>query len=91
MNIEHLDNYIYIKDKNKEVGHIQYNKIDENVIDVITTYVNTDYRGQGIAGKLFDELVLFSREHHYKIIASCSYIKKKLESSTKYEDIRYYG
>lgn len=89
MEIEYKENYIYIKNENDEVGYIQYTKVNDHVIDVTTTYVNEKYRGQGIAGKLFEQLVLYSRNHNYKIIPSCSYIKNKLEKSTKYADIYY--
>lgn len=91
MNIEHKDNYIYMKDGNNNAGYIKYLKMNDQVIDVITTYVDEKYRGQGIAGKLFVELVNFAREENYMIKPSCSYIKKKLENSTEYKDIYYYG
>lgn len=91
MKIEYAKNYIYIKDGDNEVGYIHYNQTAPNVIDVDTTYVNDQYRGQGIAGKLFDELVGFARKNHYRIIPTCSYIQKKFEKSTEYEDIHYYG
>lgn len=87
MVIDYKDNYIYVKDGDIEVGYIKYDKVNEYIIDVKTTYVSDNYRGQGIAGKLFNELVKFSRSNNFKIIASCSYIKKKLESSTEYQDI----
>lgn len=79
--------YIYLQEDNKVLGYIYYQKRMEQVIDVISTYVYDEYRGQGIAGILFDELVSFARSHHYHIIPSCSYIKKKLENSSKYDDI----
>lgn len=87
MNIEYNDNCIYVNDGEKHVGYIKYQPVSAQVIDVITTYVDDHYRGQGIAGKLFEQLVLFARENHYQIVPSCSYIRKKLESSTDYHDI----
>lgn len=89
MEIEYQDHYIYLKDNNNEVGYIHYIKVNDYVIDVTTTYVHENYRGQGVAGRLFEQLVLFARENHYKIIPSCSYIKNKLENSTTYADIYY--
>ena len=87
MKIEYQKNYIYIKDQDQEVGYIRFNYKDDQVIDVLTTYVNAEYRGQGIAGKLFAELVSFCRKQHLQIIPSCSYIKNKLENSHEYDDI----
>lgn len=87
MNIEYKDNCIYVNNGENHIGYIKYQQISDHVIDVTTTYVDDHYRGQGIAGQLFEQLVLFARENHYQIVPSCSYIRKKLESSTDYRDI----
>lgn len=87
MKIEYQENYIYIKDNNNEAGYIRYNYKNDHIIDVTTTYVSDQYRGQGIAGRLFEELVSFCRNQQLQIVPSCSYIKNKLENSHEYDDI----
>lgn len=87
MEFMYKDNYIYLNDGNQVVGYIYYQKINYDIIDVSSTFVSEDYRGQGIAGKLFDELVQFARKNHYQIIPSCHYIKKKIENNREYQDI----
>ena len=87
MEFMYKDNYIYLNDKHQVIGYIYYQKINYHVIDVISTYVSEDYRGQGIAGKLFYELVQFARKNHYQVIPTCQYIKKKIDHLEQFQDI----
>lgn len=87
MKIEYQKNYIYLKENDDKVGYIYFDQVNDHVIDVKTTYVDNSYRGQGIAGQLFNELITYCRQHHYQIIPSCSYIQKKLDSSENYQDL----
>lgn len=77
----------FIYNKNKEVlAELNYQKID-NVLIVDHTEVSETLKGQGIAGKLFDELIKFSRKKNYKIDPICTYIAKKMKKS-EYNDLK---
>ena len=73
--------------KKKEIiAELTY-KRDGNVLIADHTFVSEELRGQGVAEKLFNEIVSFARENDLKIHAVCSYIVRKFENET-YSDIK---
>ncbi len=44
------------------------------------TFVDPAARGEGLAGKLYKEMVSWATQHEFKIIPECSYIVKKFEA-----------
>ena len=61
---------------------------DSSTIVIDPTYVNDDYRGQGIAAQLVDRVVEMAREENKKIIPLCPYAKGMLEkNSSLYADV----
>lgn len=58
-----------------------------NVIDAQHTIVKPEFGGQGLAGELVKQLVEDARKENKKILGTCSYVEKKLESSD-YDDVR---
>lgn len=53
-----------------------------------STVVNDSHQGQGIAGRLVDQLVLMARERGMKIIPLCPYVKLRFENNPDvYEDV----
>lgn len=82
------DHKFYIgEDEENPIAQITYKAQDETTIIADHTYVSEELRGQGIAGKLFDELIAFAREENKKIIPECSYVKVKMERTTEYDDV----
>jgi len=60
------------------------NQIAELDIEIINDQLNAyhtgvrkEYEGQGLASRLFDEMVKYAREKNYKVIPSCSYVSVK--------------
>ena len=51
------------------------------------TIVDPAYGGQGIAGKLVQELAAQAREHGVKIVPVCSYALKTFEKNAEYADV----
>ncbi len=77
----------YIHDENKEIlAELNYKRVN-NILIADHTEVSESLKGQGIAGKLFNELVKYAREKKYKIDPVCSYIEKKFEKSD-YDDLK---
>lgn len=58
-----------------------------DVIDAQHTIVKPEFGGQGLAGELLKQLVEDARKENKKILGTCSYVEKKLESSD-YDDVR---
>ena len=46
------ENKIIYEINGEEIGVVEYEKIDENTIDIYHTYVDPDYQGRHIAGNL---------------------------------------
>jgi len=87
-NIEKGENKFYIGDDIKEpLAELTFVESGENRIVVDHTYVSEELRGQGIAGKLVDEVVSYAREKNKKIIPLCPYAKEKIEKTQEYHDV----
>ncbi|HEY9574108.1 MAG TPA: GNAT family N-acetyltransferase [Lachnospiraceae bacterium] len=68
------------------VGECTYYIIGE-VWAIDHTFVNSAYAGQGIAGKLVDEVLGRARERGVKVIPVCSYVKRVFEKKPEYRDL----
>lgn len=78
---------IYLgESKNDNYARITWQELGNNVIEIDHTIVDKDYGGQGIAGKLVDEVVNYARENNLKISSTCWYASKRLKDE-KYKDI----
>lgn len=85
--IHYEEQGFYIYGKQKEIlAELTYKRINNTLI-ADHTEVSENLKGQGIAGKLFNELVKYAREKKYKIDPVCSYIAKKFEKSD-YDDLK---
>ena len=74
MNFTHELNRIYLKNEADEVtAHVDFPEEREGVVDVCHTIVDPSLQGQGIAGKLMEELTAQLREDGRKAVLSCSY------------------
>ena len=88
MEIKHILNkgFFLFGENGNEIAKLTYKKEGEKLF-FESTIVSPELRGQGIAGKLFDEGVKYARENRYKIVPVCSYIVKKFESG-EYDDLK---
>jgi Predicted acetyltransferase len=75
MEIKQESNRFYIESGNIFVGEISFSSVDKNVISIDHTFVNDEYRGQGIAGQLLDALLKYANENDLKIVPVCEYAK----------------
>lgn len=90
MEIKRGDKKYYIGEHETDpIAEITYKEKDAQTIIANRTYVSDELRGQGIAGKLFQELIQFAREEKVKIIPECSYVKAKMERTDEYDDVLY--
>lgn len=75
------------EDENNPIAQITFKDKDENTIIADHTYVSEELRGQGIAGKLFNELISFAKEENKLIVPECSYVKAKMERSPELQKL----
>ena len=68
----------FIEKDGRQVAELDF-VIKEDILDAIHTGVRPELEGQGIAGRLFDEMVKFAREKGYKVKPSCPYIDVKFK------------
>ncbi len=66
----------FIEKDGRQVAELDF-KIEDNILDAYHTGVRPELEGQGIASRLFDEMVNFARENGYKVKPSCPYIDVK--------------
>lgn len=74
----------YLEDENGRYGEVV---IDETngVYDIVHTYVNDAYRGQGIAQKLVEQALTYIENQNGKVATSCSYAKHYLDKKFNLE------
>ena len=74
MEWKYEDERVYLEGKSGELI-AEANLLDcgEGEVNIDRTFVNPDYRGQGLAGKLMEAVVSFLRENFLKATANCPY------------------
>ena len=88
MNFIHEQNKIYLNDQNNHmIAVVTFPKISENVVNIDHTYVDSSFRGQGIAAKLMEETVAQLKEHHWMAKPTCSYALKWFDEHPEYSDL----
>lgn len=83
------DSRFYKNDENENlICEILFSIEDSGMISIDRTFVNDDYRGQGIAAQLVDRVVEMARAENKKIIPICPYAKGMFErNSSLYADV----
>jgi len=88
MDFIHESDKIYLKDaENHMIAVVTFPKGSDHVVTIDHTYVDSSLRGQGIAGKLMEELVLQLRENSLKAKPTCSYAIKWFEEHPDASDL----
>ena len=73
-------------DGDKLAGQCTY-VVRDGLWELEHTIVDPAYGGQGIAGKLVQELAAQARERGIKIVPVCSYALKTFEKNAEYADV----
>lgn len=73
-------------DGDKLAGRCTY-VVRDGLWELEHTIVDPAYGGQGIAGKLVQELAAQARERGIKIVPSCSYELRTFEKNAEYADV----
>lgn len=79
----------FIEQEGRQVAELDF-EVKDNLLNAYHTGVRPELEGQGIAGRLFNEMVNYAREKGYQVIPSCSYILAKFRRRPDdYSDIWY--
>lgn len=81
----------FIEQEGRQIAELDF-EVKDNLLNAYHTGVRPELEGQGIAGRLFDEMVNYSREKGYQVIPSCPYILAKFRRRPdEYSDIWYHS
>lgn len=81
----------FIEQVGRQVAELDF-EVKDNLLNAYHTGVRPELEGQGIAGRLFNEMVNYAREKNYRVIPSCSYILAKFRRRPDdYSDIWYHS
>lgn len=79
----------FIEKEGQQIAELDF-EVKDNLLNAYHTGVRPELEGQGIAARLFDEMVNYSRENRYKVIPTCSYILVKFRRHPDaYSDLWY--
>lgn len=88
MEFNHSENRIALINENGDIlAEVTFPDIDKNTVNVNHTFVDDSLRGQGIAGKLMEELVIDLRNSGRKAVLSCSYAQSWFNKHPEYKDM----
>ncbi len=84
---EGLQQFYIGKSEGDAIARITYAYDGNGEIIANHTFVSPELRGQQIAKKLLDRLVVFARDNNLKIRPTCSYVVKAFERYEEYQDV----
>lgn len=88
MEFTHNKNQIalYTED-GKLLAEITFPNINDKTVDINHTFVDQSLRGQGIAGKLMEELIQELENRNLTAIPTCSYAVKWFEKHPEHSNL----
>ncbi|WP_195571299.1 GNAT family N-acetyltransferase [Paenibacillus sp. 1001270B_150601_E10] len=91
LQVEHnqAERQFFIQDNGKLIAEMTYSITRESLYIIDHTFVDENYRGQGLADQLMSTVVEYAREHDIKLIPLCPFAKKQFETKPEYADVRY--
>lgn len=88
MNFIRHSNQIALYDDNQQLlADVTFPDIDSDTINLNHTYVADTLRGQGVAGKLMEEVVQVMTEQNKKAVLTCSYAVKWFKNHPEYNHL----
>lgn len=82
MNIEHDSQAdggrFSARNEGHVLGHLDYRRLADGVLDAHHTFVDPAARGRGVAEALLHALTAYAQAEQTTILPSCSYVAKKL-------------
>lgn len=70
-----------------EASVLEYQRPDDQTIDLAHTFVPPSQRGQGQAGKLADSALRYARSEGLRVVASCSYVRGYIDKHSEFQEL----
>ncbi len=88
MEFKYDKNRIYLENtEGKMIAEVTFPDTAENVVNINHTFVDDSLRGQGIAGKLMEEVAKRLKAENKKAYLTCSYAIKWFEKNKEYKEL----
>ncbi|NVY95996.1 N-acetyltransferase [Lactobacillus sp. DCY120] len=88
MKFKHQAGCFYQEDAQKHlIGKITYTHLKDQVISIDSTFVDPNYRNQGIARALLEEVIQRARQKYWHIIPVCPYARIVFERESQLQDL----
>lgn len=72
---------LFIESNGKRIAELLWNKEDDGIIEAHHTFTDESLRGQGVAGRLVENLVNMAQDRKLRIRATCPYVKSVMMRS----------
>lgn len=72
-------------DENQMIAEVTYTEAGTNILIIDHTFVDPSLRGQGVGGKLIEEVVKLAIKDNKKIVPLCPFAKKVFEQTPSYQ------
>ncbi|MDQ3535635.1 MAG: N-acetyltransferase [Bacteroidota bacterium] len=88
MKIRHdtLNKKFYFDEEGKK-GHIKYNSNDADILDLQSTFIDEDIRGQGYGKELVKYVLEYARENNFKVIPTCRMVSTYIKRNKEYNSL----
>lgn len=71
-----------------KLGTLDYDVSKEsNILDYKSTFVPEELRGRQIGGELVRVALEYAKNHHFKVIPSCPFVKQYINRHPEYQSI----
>ena len=77
----------YMEDIENPTAYIKIERDEDGDLRVVSTFVDDSLRGQGIAGKLTQEVISYAEKENLKIVPVCPYTVKYFEKHEEYQGL----
>ncbi len=76
-----------VEENGNRAAEMTYTKAGENKISIDHTFVEHNFRGEGIAKDLIAAGVKFARENNLKVVPLCPFAKAVIEKTPEFQDV----
>ncbi|WP_010023152.1 GNAT family N-acetyltransferase [Sporolactobacillus inulinus] len=90
MELKKGTNRFYMLDGDKEIGEVTFTEDPPTVLSINHTFVDSNYRGKGIAQQLIQAVVALAMNNQKRIKPVCSYAQALFKRNKDYAAIEYH-
>lgn len=88
MDIKHDEkNQEFIFDENGNKGHLKYQRLNSNVLDYQSTFIDEEIRGKGYGKELVKYALEYAKEKNIKIVPTCRMVSTYISRNDQYKDL----